>query len=151
MPDAAPLVPPAQRPDPRRGELGRYPFVVELQTRWGDMDFQRHVNNVALARYYEEARVRFLGTVADDVGEAFHGVVAAVRMDYLRDVHYPATVQVAAGVAEVGRTSLRLLQAVFQDDACVGLADVTLVRRGPDGPVPLPDRWREALSRHPVR
>jgi acyl-CoA thioester hydrolase len=146
VPDAEPLVPALPRPDPRRGERARYPFAVELQTRWGDMDFQRHLNNVMLARYYEEARIRFLAAVAEAAGEPFRGVVAAVRLDYLRDVQYPAPVQVAAGVVEVGRTSVRLLQAMFQDDACTGVADVTLVRRGAAGVEPLPDSWRAALA-----
>lgn len=150
MPDAAPLVAPPQRPDLRRGELARYPFVVELQTRWGDMDPQHHLNNVMIGRYYEEARIRFLATVADAAGEPFRGVVAAVRVDYLRDVQYPSPVQVAAGIAEVGRTSVRLLQAMVQDGVCVGLADVTLVRRAAGRPERLPEPWCAALAQHAV-
>lgn len=149
MPDA--VVPPPQRPDRRRAERDRYPFAVELQTRWGDMDFQRHLNNVSLARYYEEARIRWLARVSEPVGEPFGGVVASARFDYLADVRYPAPVDVAVGVAEVGRSSVRVLQAMFQAEACVGLADVTLVRRPPGGPEPLPEQWREHLSPYLLR
>jgi hypothetical protein len=42
------MVPPPRRPDPRRQELAHYPFAVELQTRWGDMDALHHLNSVAV-------------------------------------------------------------------------------------------------------
>lgn len=141
-----PLVPAVERPDLRRAEPDRYPFRVELQTRWGDMDPQRHLNNVMVGRYYEEARIRFLGEVAERAGEPFRGVVAAVAVDYLTDVTYPEPVDVAVGVVSTGRTSVRVLQAMFQRGTCVGLADVTVVRRGADGVEPLPEPWRQALA-----
>lgn len=139
-----PLVPPSQRPDPRRQELRRYPFTVELQTRWGDMDALHHLNNSALARYYEEARVRFLALAQADLPDPPRVMVGSLRIDYLRQAHHPAPMVAAVGVAAVGGSSIRLLQALFQDGACVGLADVTLVRTNADRGAAerVPDPWR---------
>jgi len=138
------LVPPPQRPDPRRQEIERYPFTVELQTRWGDMDALHHLNNSALARYYEEARVRFLAHAQSSLSDPPRVMVGALRIDYLRQAHHPAPITAAVGVAGVGGASIRLLQALFQSGACVGLADVTLVRTTADrGKAErVPDAWR---------
>ncbi|MFP5219840.1 MAG: acyl-CoA thioesterase [Actinomycetes bacterium] len=147
------LVPPQQRPDARRQELGRYPFTVELQTRWGDMDALHHLNNSALARYYEEARIRFLAHAQEGVPEPLRLMVGSLRLDYLRQAHHPAPILAGVGIAGVGGASIRLLQALFQQGACVGLADVTLVCTSADrsGPERVPDDWRARFDELAMR
>jgi acyl-CoA thioester hydrolase len=144
----SPLLPPPRRPDPRRFEQARYSFVVQLQTRWGDMDALHHLNNAALTRYYEEARIRFMQHVSGAAAEHFRGLVGAVYVDYLRPALYPEPITAAVGVGTVGRSSLRLLQALFQGDGCVGVADVTLVHMGAgrQDVEPIPDEWRAILG-----
>ena len=149
------LVPAPSRPDPRRQQLERYPFTVELQTRWGDMDALHHLNNSSLARYYEEARIRFLAVAQEELAEPPRVMVGSLRIDYLRQAHHPAPIVAALGVAGVGGASIRLLQALFQHDECVGLADVTLVRTSADRGTAerVPDAWRErfeALAMRPA-
>lgn len=147
------MLPPPRRPDLRRTELDRYPFVVELQTRWGDMDSQRHLNNVMIGRYYEESRIRFMHEVAQGAPASFRGMVGAVHVDYLREAHHPAPLLTAVGVGAVGRSSVRLLQALFQEGACVGVADVTLVVIDPEtrAAAPVPDAWRALFEARRVR
>jgi acyl-CoA thioester hydrolase len=148
------LLPTARRPDPRRLERDRYPFVVELQTRWGDMDVLHHLNNASLTRYYEEARIRFMNHVATAVGDDhFRGLVGAVYVDYLRPALYPEPLTAAVALGAVGRSSVRLLQAMFQGGDCVGVADVTLVHMGPgrNGVHPVPDSWRATLDDFAIR
>jgi acyl-CoA thioester hydrolase len=122
------MIPPARRPDPRRFEQDRYPFAVEVQTRWGDLDVQGHVNNVMVGRLFEEARVHFWNGVHAAGGGPVAGVAAAVYIDYVREVRHPAPVVVGVGVAGSGTRSTRLLQAMFQDGECVAVAEVTNVR-----------------------
>jgi len=38
------------RDQPARRTLAAYPWSVEIQTRFGDMDFNAHLNNVAVAQ-----------------------------------------------------------------------------------------------------
>ncbi len=147
------MLPPTRRPDPRRTELERYPFTVELQTRWGDMDSQRHLNNVMVGRYYEESRIRFMHELAQGQDRGFHGMVGAVYVDYLREARHPEPLVAAVGVGAVGRSSVRLLQALFQQGECVGVADVTLVVIDADTrrASPVPDRWRGVFGAHLVQ
>jgi acyl-CoA thioester hydrolase len=147
------LLPPARRPDPRRLEQDRYPFLVELQTRWGDMDALRHLNNASLTRYYEEARIRFMAHLAGRADDHLRGLVGAVYVDYLRPALYPEPLTVAVAVGGVGRSSLRILQALFQGGHCVGVADVTVVHmdHGRNEVRPIPDHWRAILDDVAIR
>lgn len=94
---------------------------VDLQLRWGDQDEYGHVNNVAFARYLEEARVRVLwmGAAREDTGlEAhFRGtgeaaikmLVASQTIEYSRVLEYsehPITVEMWIG--KLGGASMEL-------------------------------------------
>ena len=48
------------RDDARRRDPAAYATSLTLDTRFGDMDVNGHLNNVAFARLFEETRVRFL-------------------------------------------------------------------------------------------
>jgi acyl-CoA thioester hydrolase len=121
------VLPPSRRPDAWRTQRDRYPFAVQVPLRWGDMDAQGHVNNVTVGRLFEEGRVQFWHALRGR-GVRHAGVVAAVYVDYLAEVRYPGDVLVAVGIAAVGRRSVRLLQAMYQDGTCVAVAEVTDVR-----------------------
>ena len=45
--------------DPQRLLLASYPYRLPIETQFSDMDVAGHVNNVAVARFYECARARF--------------------------------------------------------------------------------------------
>ena len=46
------------KPDPQRLSPDAYPLLIEIPTRFADVDPLRHLNNVRLAEIYEEGRVR---------------------------------------------------------------------------------------------
>src|SRR4051812_42177327 len=117
------------------------------------MDVLHHLNNASLMRYYEEARIRFMHDLADRLGGGFRGLVAAVNVDYLHVAEHPDPLLGAVAVGAMGRSSLRLLQAMFQADRCVGVADVTLVRmaHGRQHVEALPDAWRSTLDSYRLK
>lgn len=106
-----------------------------LQTRYGDMDANRHLNNVAIARLLEEARVRFHGALfgAVEAGPALGEraiMIAHLSIDYLAEGRYGADVETGVAVVAVGRTSYRLGIGLFQDGRAMALADSVMVVRG---------------------
>lgn len=136
------------RDNPNRRIAERYPFSLELQTRFIDLDVNRHINNVAMARAYEETRVRFHAHLRRQ-SEALKGVrflVAHVAIDYLAEGHYPAPLDMRLAVMHLGGSSYRVGMAAFQDTGCVGLCDTVLVHRGTDGPAPMPQGFRDVLA-----
>jgi acyl-CoA thioester hydrolase len=114
-----------------RHAAAAYPFQATLQTRYGDMDSNAHLNNVAIARLFEEARLRFHMDVRR---QALHvdprGVmIAHIAIDYVAEGHYPADVAAGIGVARVGARSYALAMALFQDARAMALAECVMVHR----------------------
>ena len=139
--------------DSRRLLLASYPWVAEMETRFADMDVNRHLNNVAVSRFFEEARIRFnwnLFAAEDRAGRPRY-LVAHVAIDYLGEGSYPAPVTLGYAVGSIGRTSFRAQKAMFQYDRCIALCDTVLVHRGVDGPAPLPDELRSRLEAFPLK
>ena len=85
---------------------------IDIELRWGDQDAYGHVNNVAYARFLEEARVRtfWLGSGRERTGMEQHFregspggqkmLVAAQQIEFLRVLEYsdrPITVEMWIG------------------------------------------------------
>lgn len=140
------------RNDPGRRDPAAYPFAVTLEMRYGDMDVWRHLNNVAAVRFYEEGRIRFMDHVrranADYAAQRFRLMVAHTAVDYLAEGQYPHPITVRVGVVSLGNSSYRVGQALFQQERCIGLADVVLTHVGDGGAAPLPAIVRSALERY---
>jgi len=47
------------KPDPAMLDPARYPFRCAIETCFGDLDTNLHINNVSLSGLLEEGRVRF--------------------------------------------------------------------------------------------
>ncbi len=135
------------RDDPRRHDPASYAWSAEMATRFADMDVNRHLNNVAIARFFEETRVRFNWSLfAGEGATRPRFLVGHVAIDYLGEGEYPAPVTMTYAVASIGRSSFRCAKGMFQNGRCVALCDTVLVHRGPDGPAPLPDTLRTRLE-----
>lgn len=139
------------RDDPRRRDPASYPASLTLETRFGDMDVNGHLNNVAFARLFEETRVRFNRGATMIAGKSSF-VVAHVAIDYLAEGNYPAPVTIGYAIARIGSSSFTVAMAAFQDGTCIALCDSVLVHRDPaTGPAPLPPALRERLEAHRLR
>jgi len=135
------------RHDAQRTSLAAYRWSVEVPTRFNDLDFNLHLNNVAVAQLYEEGRVRFNTDMRARyaVGHPRY-LVARVAIDYVGEGAYPAPVTVALAPLRLGTTSWTAGLALFQAGVCIGLAESVMVFRGETGPAPLPDPLRTALG-----
>jgi acyl-CoA thioester hydrolase len=133
-------------------DVGRYPFVHEVATRFADVDPNWHINNIAMAAAFEDARVRFNRAIGLHavLGERRFMIVSA-HYDYLAEAHYPDPIAVHIGVAEIGRTSWTISQAATQGGRACCYCRSTLVAVDANGPSPLSASMREALGGHMMR
>lgn len=140
--------PPALRPDPRRFEIGLYPFVVEVPPRFSDMDALGHLNNVALAAVYEEGRLALHRAVkAHKHHEAgARTVIAQVLINYAAEGFYPEALVVAGGLSRIGTSSYAIAQGLFQKGRCIGTADTVIVYTHGGGSRPMPEAMKAALG-----
>ena len=140
--------------DPQLLSKPAYPVVRVLETMFSDMDIHQRVNNVAIARFFEEGRSALHRSVRKRCPGAFAEVVlAAFEVHYLREVSYPGPVEVAIGTGRVGTSSFDNVAALFQNGECAALSWATQIRRNAarTASQPLTMREREALGAFTVR
>lgn len=119
------------RPEPWQLLAENYPVSVVMQTRFQDIDPNRHLNNVAFAAMFENARVRLNRTLRPwgDRPRNERSMVAAVTINYLREGQYPDDVEVSSGVSKIGSSSYVIAQAMFQNGHCIATCDSIIVCR----------------------
>lgn len=119
------------RPEAWQLEASNYPIVQVCQTRFQDVDPNRHLNNVAFASLFEHARVRLNRELRpwQERPKNERSMVAAVTINYLREGSYPDDVTVCSGVSKIGTSSYVIAQAMFQHDKCIATCDSVIVCR----------------------
>ncbi|WP_241384435.1 acyl-CoA thioesterase [Rhodococcus sp. CH91] len=139
------------RHDPRRTSLDPYPLRRTITPLFGDTDALGHINNVSIARYFEQARVMVMESVSSVLGGRHpfeRAVLAKIEINFLAEVFYPHEIVVATGVQHIGTSSLVIASALFQKDRCVALADsVDVSTAAEGGSRPVPDDSRVALEK----
>ena len=120
---------PEKKPAPAAPKLDDYPYRAMDIIRLGDLDHQGHVNNAVFATYLETGRVNFIHDVFG--GLNFDGdkgfVVARLEINFIRELHWPGTVDVCTGVERIGKSSVTYAQAVFHDGVCAASGRTTMV------------------------
>jgi acyl-CoA thioester hydrolase len=144
------LVSTAARPHPDRMDLSRYPVRHAVEARFGDMDANRHLNNLALEAMHENARATMNTQVFPGVyfaADRSRRLVAANSVvHFLRESHWPATIHTGAAIGRIGRTSYVASTGLFVGEDCISLCDTVLVLLGDDGPTPILDEDRARLT-----
>ena len=140
------------RPAPEALDPARYPFSTEVDLRFGDMDVNRHVNNVAFSQLVEEGRVRFHR--ASGFHTAVHrlnSMVASMGIEYVGQAYYPGTVAIHAGAVRLGTSSYDLDLLLMQDGRPAAFARSTMVCMKEGKPCPLPEVFRASVKDWMVR
>ena len=108
-----------------------YPVSIVTQTRFQDIDPNRHLNNVAFASMFENARVRLNRALRPwgDRPKNERSMVAVVTINYLREGQYPDDVEISSGVSKIGTSSYVIAQAMFQNGHCIATCDSIIVCR----------------------
>jgi acyl-CoA thioester hydrolase len=126
----------------------------QVSVRWGDLDSMGHVNNACYFTYCESARMSYFRAVRMEEhvsGGRFGPALAAASLNFRRQVRYPADIEVATCVVEIGRSSFKMEYVLTQTSP----GERTLVADGTGVIVwtdystgrsaPLPDGLRETI------
>ncbi len=107
-----------------------FPHRTMEQVRFSDTDSVGHVNNVAFAAYLETGRVSMtydMGIRELLKGTDTHFVIAQLNLSYRGEMNWPGKVEVGTGISKVGRSSVTMLQAMYQQGTCTSTAEAVLV------------------------
>ncbi len=126
---------------------------LEIPIAWGEQDAFGHLNNVFMFRYMESVRMHYLERIGvlRSIQENRVGVLlASTTCDYLRPVHWPATLYVHTGCTHVGNTSFTM-EYLITDAAGEAMAHGTSVQvmfdYSASSKVSVPDGIRESIER----
>jgi acyl-CoA thioester hydrolase len=139
------------RQDKRRLALANYPLQFEAKALYGDVDTNRHVNNVAVARWFEESRAQLNHRVAGaarllDPPPGLQLLLVSIQIEYLQQVPYPGTVTVGAAVGRLGGASYAIAHGLFHDGGCAALGESVVVQARDGRPLRLTPEERAALE-----
>jgi acyl-CoA thioester hydrolase len=143
-----PLKPIMPRHDPIHLLQSSYAFVASVATRYGDLDPQAHINNVSVASIYEEGRSQFLHWLVENAEQTLeppNRMIAQVTINYISQLYYPSTLTVATSILQIGRSSYRIGQAIFQDGQCCGLCETVVVHSDRQRNMEISASWRKTL------
>ncbi len=122
---------------------------TSVTIRYSDQDSMGHVNNVAIASYFEAARVELVQSVLDRFDHAhLDFILARVAIDYHNEFHYPGTVDVGARILRLGTKSMTSGYGLFMGQRCLATSQAVNVffdtqKRASVAP---PDEVRAALA-----
>lgn len=143
------------RAEPYLLKIENYPFKTEIPTRYGDVDSNGHVNNVAVARLFEESRMQFAvfsrAKPFTELRAQTRVVTISVLVNYLSEVFYPQPATIGVGVIDIGRTSYTLGCLMLQEGKPVAVSKATLVRSEDGSSSPLPEDMIELISKCKIR
>lgn len=124
---------------------------VPITVRWGEMDALGHVNNTVFYRYSEDGRLDYIGRVTE-VGPSRAGVgpiLADLRCSFLQQLRFPASLEIATRTRAIGRSSLKVQQALFRmgEEAPVAVYEAIVVwfDYGAQQSVPVPEAVRARI------
>ena len=139
------------RPVPR-GRDG-YVHFTTITTRWSDNDAYGHVNNTIYYGWFDSAVNAFLigaGLLDIHHGDPI-GLVAETGCSYFAPLSFPGDVEVGIAIDRLGQSSVTYRIGVFAfgsgEPAAQGHFTHVYVSRASRRPMPLPEAWREILSR----
>ncbi|CAJ0782525.1 hypothetical protein LMG18090_01460 [Ralstonia mannitolilytica] len=109
--------------------LSDYPLHSTDKLRYGDTDRQGHINNAVFATYLETGRVEMLFTPDNPLAApGCEFVIAQLVLDFRNEILWPGSVQIGTRVASVGRSSVKLEQAIFQNGQCAATSQSVIVQ-----------------------
>jgi acyl-CoA thioester hydrolase len=109
--------------------LNDFPLQATDKLRYGDTDRQGHINNAVFATYLETGRVELLFNPDNPLAApGCEFVIAQLVLDFRNEILWPGSVQIGTRVAHIGRSSVKLEQAIFQNGRCAATSQSVIVQ-----------------------
>jgi len=128
-----------------------FPFWSTEKIRFGDLDRQNHVNNLAVCSYIESGRVEFREREFPEYArdQSISWLVVNFEIAFKAVIGYPGTVDVGTGVLKIGTSSYVLGHGAFSGDLCIATARTITVfgDRQTEKSRPIPDDLRAHFER----
>ncbi len=129
-----------------------YSAEIDIRIDWSDMDSLGHVNNLAIMRYMQTAKVLFfekLGMPPADETLDVRPIMASVSGQFRKQIFYPGKVRVLSRVTELKTTSIHMKHYVIDDAdevAAEGLDVLVMFDFKKNAKHPIPEELRKKIE-----
>lgn len=114
---------------PNLDSIASFPLWTYEKLRYADTDRQGHVNNAIFSTMLETGRVELLYAADRPMcAPDCTFVIASLQLDFRGEITWPGTIEIGTRVLTVGRSSLTLEQALFQENTCRAMARTVIVQ-----------------------
>jgi acyl-CoA thioester hydrolase len=144
--------------DDTRMMLDSYPCQSTLSVRYGDLDADGLIGDIAIARYVEQARSRLMIDAMVGAGIGIHSgtvgmLIASLRIEVIEHRAPGHEIVLASGVSRSGRSSVDVRVALFSGGVCLAVSDnvMVIIARESGRPIAQPDALRTQLERYACR
>lgn len=113
--------------------IADFPQICREKLRYADMDRQGHVNNAVYSTLFEAGRVEFMydsNTPLHDPGCGL--VLVQLQINFITEMTWPGHVEIGTRLTSLGRSSMNMQQAIFQDGNCMATAANIVVQMNQD-------------------
>ena len=109
--------------------LNDFPLKSYDKIRYADTDRQGHVNNAVFSTFFETGRAELLYGIDESlIPPNTSYVIAALNMNYLKEIHWPGKVDIGTGILKIGNSSIKIFQQLFQDEFLVADSETVIVQ-----------------------
>ena len=127
-------------------------FSITLTPRFTETDMVGHINNVSIAAWFEDLRIRFMRSFdkLDAAGDwEGHFTLASLKLDYIRETHYGEDVVLTMQTVTLGNSSMTLEGELRQGGELTVKGTAVMVQWDPEThrPTRIPDTYRERITR----
>lgn len=95
-------------------------FKLKLRIDWSEIDGLGHINNLAIMKYIQAGRVKYLesvGLLPLKPENRTGPIIASITCQFRKPLFYPGNVTVYSKVDLIKNTSFRIQHEVVNDDA----------------------------------
>lgn len=128
-------------------------FSINIQPRFAETDALQHINNTVIPVWFESARpgIFKIFNPTQDI-KNWNLIIAKIEVNYLAQIHYGHEVEVRTHVSKLGRSSLNVLQEVWQQGNRVAWGECVMVKFDykTNTSAPISEQERQLLSEHIV-
>ena len=132
--------------------MNAYSTHMEIRIDWSEIDSFGHINNLAIMKYIQTARVGYLEEIGmmplqEDTG--IGPVMASTSCQFKKQLYYPGKVVVCSRIDHIKNTSFQMRHAVFNDaEELIAEAHdvIVMFNFGRNTKQPVPDIYRERIA-----
>lgn len=126
---------------------------MEIRIDWSEIDLLGHINNLAIMKYIQTARIDFLEKLSMLPLSSETGlgpVLASTNCQFKKQLFYPGMVQVCSRIDQIKNTSFQM-HHIVQDDTGDAVAEahdvIVMFNFNKNAKQAIPDIYRERIDK----